>query len=173
MPTGMYGNLASKWEYLTAHEALRRAPLRTMGRLVSWRARCWLQHGAIAHLQRWDLDMYLPPNWRGVEKLIFTFRDHYEPELGYLEKILSPGMTFVDAGACYGIYSLAASRLVGLEGRVLAFEPKARAKPGSIIMRTWAVIPSAETTPSWTAEKRWPQKHSTMPSTASPSRGST
>jgi FkbM family methyltransferase len=120
-------DLASKWEYLSAQEALRRMPLRTMSRLISWRARCFMRRGAIARLRRWDLDMRLPPNWRGVEKLIFAFRDHYEPELGYLEKILSPGMTFVDAGACYGIYALAASKLVGKEGRVLAFEPASRA----------------------------------------------
>src|ERR1700739_1325149 len=120
-------NLASKWEYLAAHEALRRAPLRTVSRLISWRARCFLGRSAIAHLPTWGLQMYLPANWRGVEKLIFAFREHYEPELNYLEKILSPGMTFVDAGACYGIYALAASRMVGEKGRVLAFEPASRA----------------------------------------------
>ena len=122
-------DLASKWEYLAAHEALRRAPLRTMGRLLAWRARCAVRRPAIAHLQRWDVDMHLPANWRGVEKLIFAFREHYEPELGYLQKILSPGMTFVDAGACYGIYTLAASKIVGKEGRVLSFEPASRAFP--------------------------------------------
>jgi len=28
----------------------------------------------------------LAPHWRGVAKLIYAFRDYYEPELAYLEK---------------------------------------------------------------------------------------
>jgi FkbM family methyltransferase len=120
-------NLESKWEYLTGHEAMRRAPLLTMSRLFSWRARCLLKCSAIARLPRWDVQMFLPANWRGVEKLIFAFREYYEPELDYLHQLLSPGMTFVDAGACYGIYSLAASKMVGEQGRVIAFEPASRA----------------------------------------------
>jgi len=48
----------------------------------------------------------------------------WEPEtaaffLGWLR----PGMTFVDAGAHVGHYTLLASELVGGEGRVIAFEP--------------------------------------------------
>jgi FkbM family methyltransferase len=120
-------NLEWKWEYLTTQEAMRRAPLLTMSRLFSWRARCLLRRAAIAHLPRWDVQMFLPPNWRGIEKLIFAFREYYEPELDYLQQILLPGMTFVDAGACYGIYSLAASKMVGPQGRVIAFEPASRA----------------------------------------------
>jgi FkbM family methyltransferase len=119
-------NLESKWEYLMAQEAMRRAPVLTMSRLVSWRARCLLGRAAIARLPRWDLQMLLPANWRGVEKLIYAFREYYEQELNYLRQILSPGMTFVDAGACYGIYTLAASRMVGQQGRVIAFEPASR-----------------------------------------------
>lgn len=117
----------SKCEYLTAQEALHRAPLLTISRLISWRARCALGHAAIARLPRWDVRMVLPPNWRGVEKLIFAFREYYEPELRYLERVLAPGKSFVDAGACYGIYTLAASRIVGKQGRVIAFEPASRA----------------------------------------------
>src|SRR3981081_1239453 len=119
-------NIESKWKYLTAQEAMRRAPVLTMSRLFSWRARCLLRCAAIARLPRWDVQMFLPANWRGVEKLIFAFREYYEPELDYLKQILSPGMTFVDAGACYGIYTLAASKMVGQQGRVIAFEPASR-----------------------------------------------
>src|ERR1019366_1804983 len=36
------------------------------------------------------------------------------------------GMTFVDVGACYGIYTLVAAKLVGANGRVIAFEPATR-----------------------------------------------
>ena len=120
-------DLESKWEYLMAQEAMRSTPVLTMSRLLSWRARCLLRRAAIAHLRQWGVQMFLPANWRGVEKLIFAFREYYEPELNYLQQILLPGMTFVDAGACYGIYTLAASKMVGRQGRVIAFEPASRA----------------------------------------------
>jgi FkbM family methyltransferase len=122
----LWKNLESKWEYLMAQEAMRRAPVLTMSRLLSWRARCLLRRAAIARLPRWDVQMFLPANWRGIEKLIFAFRESYEPELDYLEQILSQGMTFIDAGACCGIYTLAASKMVGQQGRVIAFEPSSR-----------------------------------------------
>jgi FkbM family methyltransferase len=51
----------------------------------------------------------------------------YEPnEFYYLSQVLHPGMTFVDIGANDGIYSLFASKCVGEEGLVLAFEPSQR-----------------------------------------------
>ena len=36
---------------------------------------------------------------------------------------LKPGMTFIDVGANIGFFTILASRLVGPEGRVIAFEP--------------------------------------------------
>ncbi len=39
--------------------------------------------------------------------------------LGYLE----PGMTFIDIGAHVGLFSVPAARRVGVDGRVVAFEP--------------------------------------------------
>lgn len=118
--------LGAQWKYLMVQDAWRRAPVLTLARLVSWRARCLLRRPAVARLRRWDVSMFLPPNWRGVEKLIFAFHEYYEPELRDLAKILSPGQTFVDAGACYGIYALAAGKIAGEEGRVIAFEPASR-----------------------------------------------
>ena len=73
--------------------------------------------------------MFLPPDWRGVGKLIYAFRDYYEPELAYLESLLSPGKVFVDAGANFGIYTAMASKAVGETGRVISFEPSTRAFP--------------------------------------------
>jgi FkbM family methyltransferase len=69
--------------------------------------------------------MCLPAQRKGFGKFIFAFREYYEPELVYLEKILSPGKLFVDVGANFGVYTLVASKLVGETGRVLAFEPTA------------------------------------------------
>lgn len=48
----------------------------------------------------------------------------FEPkESAWVRRYLKPGMTFVDAGANIGYYSLLAASLVGERGRVYAFEP--------------------------------------------------
>jgi FkbM family methyltransferase len=51
----------------------------------------------------------------------------FEPnEIYLLSKVLRPGGTFVDIGANVGLYSLAAGRIVGKGGKVIAFEPSPR-----------------------------------------------
>lgn len=45
------------------------------------------------------------------------------PELFFLQKIIRPGFVCLDIGANLGYYSVALSRLVGADGRVLAVEP--------------------------------------------------
>ena len=51
----------------------------------------------------------------------------YEPnEFCLLRRVLKPGMTFLDAGANMGLYSIFAARRVGGEGRVIAIEPSNR-----------------------------------------------
>jgi FkbM family methyltransferase len=47
-------------------------------------------------------------------------------EFAFLDRFLKPGMTFVDAGANDGIYSLFAARRVGRSGTTWAFEPSKR-----------------------------------------------
>jgi FkbM family methyltransferase len=47
-------------------------------------------------------------------------------EMAFVEKMLRPGMTVLDAGAHHGLYTLLASRRVGKRGRVIAFEPSPR-----------------------------------------------
>jgi FkbM family methyltransferase len=118
-----------KWNFLSTHPAFRLAPMQTTLRLASWRTRCLLRMAVTVHLRRAGVRMFLPPNWRGIGKLIFAFRENYEPELTYLEKILSRGKIFVDAGANFGVYTLVASKIVGETGRVLAFEPSVQSFP--------------------------------------------
>lgn len=51
----------------------------------------------------------------------------YEPnEFAFLGDVLAPGMTFLDAGANEGLYTLFAARRVGAGGTVWAFEPSPR-----------------------------------------------
>src|SRR6267154_1333054 len=127
--TELVRGLKARWDFLSMHPAFRRAPMQTTLCLASWRTRCLLRTAATVHLRRSGVQMFLPPNWRGVAKLIYAFRDDYEPELLYLERVLSPGKVFVDAGANFGIYTLLASKIVGEGGRVISFEPSSRVFP--------------------------------------------
>jgi FkbM family methyltransferase len=117
------------WGFLRTQDAFRQAPLLTLFRSASWYWRCLWGRAAVVDLRRWHLQMFLPTGWRGFGKFIFAFRESYEPELAYLERILSPGRVFVDVGANFGIYTLVASRLVGDAGRVIAFEPSIQSFP--------------------------------------------
>jgi tRNA G37 N-methylase Trm5 len=49
--------------------------------------------------------------------------DWFEDELNALRRILKPGQTVLDIGANLGMYALSMARVVGQEGRVIAFEP--------------------------------------------------
>jgi len=49
-----------------------------------------------------------------------------EAELAFIETLLKPGMTAIDAGAHHGLYTLLASKGVGRSGQVIAFEPSPR-----------------------------------------------
>jgi FkbM family methyltransferase len=60
----------------------------------------------------------------GVARLTYYF-DYHEPvAFGFLERCIEPGMTFIDIGANIGVYALFASKRVGAEGKVIAFEPQ-------------------------------------------------
>src|SRR6266436_10400822 len=125
----VFENLRKKWQWLAAQAGFQRAPALIIFRLTAWGIRCIIRRATVVRLGRWNLSIYLPARWKGVEKLIFVFREGYEPELAYLERALSPGNTFVDVGANLGIYTLVASRIVGPSGRVIAFEPSVQSLP--------------------------------------------
>jgi len=118
----MTGALVQKWRWLQHQPAYRRAPLRVLLRLLAWRMRCWAGRPAVVALPTFGVQLWLPPQWRGVAKLIYAFREDYELELRYLWNGLQPGDAMVDVGASFGIYSLAAASRVGPAGCVLAFE---------------------------------------------------
>lgn len=51
----------------------------------------------------------------------------FEPnEFAFLDRMLKPGMTFVDVGANDGYFAIFAGQKVGAEGRVVAIEPSSR-----------------------------------------------
>lgn len=49
-----------------------------------------------------------------------------ETEMQFVQRLLRPGMTVLDIGAHHGLYTLLASKCVGRDGRVIAFEPSPR-----------------------------------------------
>src|SRR6202022_4832032 len=49
-----------------------------------------------------------------------------DAEIAFVHRLLRPGMTVLDAGAHHGLYTLLASKRVGKQGRVIAFEPSPR-----------------------------------------------
>lgn len=64
--------------------------------------------------------MFIPAGSRNRDLIL----DQYEPGVSArISSLLKPGMTFCDVGANLGIFTLLASRLVGPQGRVFAFEP--------------------------------------------------
>ena len=70
-----------------------------------------------------NIKIKLFPN-DGVARLTYYFNYH-EPEIfKFLNRYLSPGMTFCDIGSNIGLYSLFASKRVGNNGRVFSFEPQ-------------------------------------------------
>ncbi len=52
-------------------------------------------------------------------------QDWFEDEIRFMRRLLQPGMTVIDIGANYGVYTLATAQVVGPTGRVWAFEPAA------------------------------------------------
>lgn len=125
----LLGELVGKWKRLSAQYGFRRAPVRTVNRLLSWLVRCLSQRAVIVRLPRWKLKVLLPAKWKGIGRYVFAFREFYEPELAYLQNLLFPRGTFVDVGANLGIYTLVASRIVGNLGCVIAFEPSMQSFP--------------------------------------------
>lgn len=50
---------------------------------------------------------------------------HFEPiETGFIRSLLKPGQTFIDIGANIGWFTVLAGQIVGVTGRVYAFEPR-------------------------------------------------
>jgi len=90
-----------------------------------WSAQFWASLGKPQKLVR-----------TGSRRLLVDLRDlvvakelwssgEWEPsETAFFERVLRPGMTFVDAGANLGYFTTLASGLVGSSGLVLAIEPE-------------------------------------------------
>ena len=100
---------------------LRRVPL--LGRCVSWAGAKLVPRDSLTWVQvqsgpAQDLWLHLNPRTGKT-----YFEGGGEPEVQEtLQQHLRAGMIFYDVGANIGFFSLLAARLVGKEGRVVAFE---------------------------------------------------
>ncbi|MCA0301846.1 MAG: FkbM family methyltransferase [Proteobacteria bacterium] len=100
-----------------------------------WRA---LRRGALWEFaQERGLEVPLVVPWHGGTRVEVTLGNDmslclfvagsFEPnEFAFLDRVLKPGMTFVDVGANEGLFTLFAARRVGAAGRVVAAEPSSR-----------------------------------------------
>jgi FkbM family methyltransferase len=101
--------------------------------------RRWLacRRGALWEAARGRLEVPVTLRWyRGTTVDVMLGNDNslclyvcgsFEPnEFAFLDKVLRPGMTFIDVGANDGYYSLFAAQKVGEHGHVLAVEPSTR-----------------------------------------------
>lgn len=107
--------------YASLLAGLRRVPV--LGRCVSWAGVKLVPRDSLAWVQVQNgpargLWLHLNPRTGAT-----YFEGGGEPEVQEaLQKHLRAGMTFYDVGANIGFFSLHAARLVGKEGRVVAFE---------------------------------------------------
>jgi FkbM family methyltransferase len=124
----IWQRFGSRFRYFRSLPATRKTPFRCAFRAVWWRICCLLGVRLNVRVKSWNTVVSLPPVWAGAGTTqFFISRELYEPELAFLNRLLAPGQTFVDAGANIGLYTLAAASIVGAGGKVLAFEPEANA----------------------------------------------
>jgi FkbM family methyltransferase len=58
-----------------------------------------------------------------IQENIYFLGEYENPELQFIQSSLKQGDIFIDIGANIGVHSLFASKLVGKEGHIIAFEP--------------------------------------------------
>jgi len=57
-----------------------------------------------------------------IQQQVYFLGDYEKPEIDYISEYLKAGDVFVDIGANIGLFSLNASKVVGDQGKVVAFE---------------------------------------------------
>ena len=112
------------WRY--AHECYPPSPWWVMRRRALWQ--CALDHQLdVSVIALWLAGTRVGVSLGNNSGLFLYVCGSYEPnELAFVDRVLHPGMTFIDIGANEGLYSLFAARRVGPSGRVIAVEPSSR-----------------------------------------------
>ncbi|MCF4165092.1 FkbM family methyltransferase [Zavarzinia compransoris] len=110
---------------LLTHPGFRADPLGTLFRAGVWFFCVLFRKSPVFRIAPGGGRLRVPPDLRYTSVSAFLMRDWTEPELHFLDRLLGPGDTFVDAGANIGIYTLRGAPLVGQQGIVVAVEPGA------------------------------------------------
>jgi FkbM family methyltransferase len=98
-----------------------------LARSVRWQLRSRVRPEPVDVSVWGDLRLRCYPRSNSANNVVY-FTERFEPaEMAFIERIVHPGETVVDAGANIGAYSLFLAHLVGGEGQVIAIEPGARA----------------------------------------------
>ncbi len=82
----------------------------------------WLDRPRVVELAYPGLRMEVVPR-DAIGRSVYLYGSFEERETRFMQTALRPGDLFVDVGANAGYYALLASRLVGEDGGVIAFEP--------------------------------------------------
>jgi FkbM family methyltransferase len=112
------------WRFAVEYSVTR--PWWAMRRAVLWQ--CAHDHGLeVPVVVRWLNGTRIGLTLGNDMSLCLYVGSSFEPnEFAFLDRVLRPGMTFVDVGANEGLYTLFAARRVGHAGRVVAIEPSSR-----------------------------------------------
>ncbi|WP_159460189.1 FkbM family methyltransferase [Tistlia consotensis] len=104
--------------------------MRTLVLAASWLVVCFLLRRPVTiRVAPYDFRLRLPPLFgHQGSTWIYVQREYYEPLLLGLGTFVRPGGVFIDGGANQGIFTCAAARLCGPEGRVVAIEPQSYAR---------------------------------------------
>jgi FkbM family methyltransferase len=122
----LYGKLRDYFHGFFQTKAFAHEPLKAIWRAGMWVAAEKLGVGSIVVCgERFDFRMRLPVSSESVgSRGFYLLRDYYDPVWEQLDKLIGEGDVFIDGGACQGVFSLAASEIVGSHGQVVAVEPQ-------------------------------------------------
>jgi len=80
-------------------------------------------HNTVLADTKHGFSLYLPNDEPVITPTILKTKDWEYDVVKFIQDNLKPGHTFIDAGAFVGYFSILASKIVGINGKVYAFEP--------------------------------------------------
>lgn len=99
-------------------------PFASVSRWPLWLAACALRRSTVVRFATGGLKMRLIPRLHSFGSTsLFIKRDHYEPELLAISRLIAPGSVVLDIGGSFGVFALFMAHFVGPQGRVHSFEP--------------------------------------------------
>ena len=117
-------SLLSSFKYLNSHPEFQKKPMKVIVRIGTWEIFKLLKYRPTINIHQSSKMRLKPGKRRGINGLVYVFRDGYEPIVRYaIEKYALPRTICYDIGANMGLWALKMSEVVGNEGHVYAFEP--------------------------------------------------